>query len=107
VCAAIKHSTPVLPVEVAQATYSMSVEGGTRTRRAIPSPGARCERRGMSTPSLPGYEVGDTTPRELTRDVGETAAWGTMHILLPRTAQPERGHVALPEPATGRYIVIT
>lgn len=33
------------------------------------------------------YEVGDTTPRELIRQVAETAARGTMEILLERVGQ--------------------
>src|SRR6056297_959692 len=37
------------------------------------------------------YEVGDTTPRALIREVAETAARGTMQILLERAAEEGAG----------------
>ena len=37
------------------------------------------------------YEVGDTTPRPLIREVAETAARGTMEILLERAAEQDEG----------------
>jgi len=37
------------------------------------------------------YEVGDTTPRELIREVAETAAQGTMEILLERAGEEGAG----------------